>query len=43
VAALLAGEPLPAAIHGKRRERVLAGLERDGLLRRGPGGSVALP
>jgi A/G-specific adenine glycosylase len=43
VAALLAGEPLPAAIGGERRERVLAALERDGLVRRGPGGSVALP
>ncbi|MEA2283151.1 MAG: A/G-specific adenine glycosylase [Solirubrobacteraceae bacterium] len=43
VAALLAGQPLPAAVHGERRERVLAALERDGLIRRGPGGSVALP
>ena len=43
VAALLAGEALPAAIGGERRERVLAGLERDGLVRRGPDGAPALP
>jgi A/G-specific adenine glycosylase len=43
VAALLAGEALPEAIGGDRGERVLAGLERDGLVRRGPDGSLALP
>jgi A/G-specific adenine glycosylase len=42
VAALLAGEPLPAA-DPVRYERVLAGLERDGLLERGAGGAVRLP
>jgi A/G-specific adenine glycosylase len=41
VAALLAGEELP--VHGERRERALAGLERDGLVVRGPDGSVHLP
>ncbi|WP_028059712.1 HhH-GPD family protein [Candidatus Solirubrobacter pratensis] len=41
VAALLAGEPLPVA--GDRRERALAGLERDGLVVRGTDGSVRLP
>jgi A/G-specific adenine glycosylase len=41
VAALLAGEELP--VHGERRERALAGLERDGLVVRGPDGSACLP
>jgi A/G-specific adenine glycosylase len=41
VAALLAGEPLP--VSGERRERALAGLERDGLIVREPGGGVRLP
>jgi A/G-specific adenine glycosylase len=41
VAALLAGEELP--VHGERRERALAGLERDGLVVRGPDGSAYLP
>jgi A/G-specific adenine glycosylase len=41
VAALLAGDPLPVA--GERRERALAGLERDGLVVRAPDGSVGLP
>ncbi len=41
VAALLAGEPLPVA--GERRERALAGLERDGLVVREAGGAVRLP
>jgi A/G-specific adenine glycosylase len=41
LAALLAGEePL---VHGSRRERALAGLERDGLVVRGPDGSASLP
>ena len=43
VAALLAGEPLPAGLGAERRERALAGLERDGLVVRGRDGSVALP
>jgi A/G-specific adenine glycosylase len=43
VAALLAGEAVPAEITGERRERVLAGLERDGLIARGPDGSPCLP
>jgi len=42
VAALAAGEDPPAGIEPERRERVLAGLERDGLIERGPAG-VALP
>jgi A/G-specific adenine glycosylase len=41
VAALLAGAPLP--VTGERRERALAGLERDGLVVRAPDGSVGLP
>jgi A/G-specific adenine glycosylase len=41
VAALLAGEPLPVA--GERRERALAGLERDGLVVRDADGSARLP
>jgi A/G-specific adenine glycosylase len=43
VAALLAGRPLPAALTPERRERVLAALERDGLLERRCDGSVGLP
>ena len=43
VAALLAGEPLPAAVAGARRARVLAGLERDGLVEIAPDGSPRLP
>jgi A/G-specific adenine glycosylase len=43
VAALLTGEALPEAIDGERRARVLAGLERDGLVRRAADGSLALP
>jgi A/G-specific adenine glycosylase len=42
VAALLAGEPLPIGLGAERRERALAGLERDGLVVRGRDGSVAL-
>ena len=42
VAALVRGEPLPDAEPG-RCERVLAGLERDGLIRRVDGGAVSLP
>jgi A/G-specific adenine glycosylase len=42
VAALVAGEPLPD-LADERRERVLAGLVRDGLLVRGPAGEPALP
>ena len=41
VAALLAGEEPP--VQGERRERALAGLERDGLIVRGPDGSARLP
>jgi A/G-specific adenine glycosylase len=36
LAALLAGEEPPPAIDGERRQRVLAGLERDGLIVRDP-------
>jgi A/G-specific adenine glycosylase len=43
VAALLAGEPPPARIAGDRRARVLAGLERDGLIERAADGSARLP
>jgi A/G-specific adenine glycosylase len=43
VAALLAGDEPPAEIVGERRERVLAGLERDGLVVRGRDGSLRLP
>jgi A/G-specific adenine glycosylase len=42
VAALLNGDPLPA-IAGERRERVLAGLERDGLVTRDGDGEPRLP
>jgi len=41
LAALLAGEEPP--VHGERRERALAGLERDGLVVRQPDGRVRLP
>jgi A/G-specific adenine glycosylase len=43
VAALLAGHPLPTSLSAERRERVLAALERDGLVVRSRDGSVALP
>jgi A/G-specific adenine glycosylase len=43
VAALLAGKPPPPEIAGQRRERVLAALERDGLVVRAADGSVRLP
>ena len=43
VAALAAGEPLPEAIEADRIERALAGLERDGLVVRGPGDACRLP
>ncbi len=42
VAALLEARPLPA-LEPARAERVLAGLERDGLVARGPGGALSLP
>jgi A/G-specific adenine glycosylase len=42
VAALAAGEGLPAQIAPERLARVLDGLERDGLVERGPAG-VGLP
>ena len=42
VAALAAGDPLPARIAPQRLERVLAGLERDGLVER-DGARVGLP
>ena len=41
LAALLAGEEPP--VEGERRERALAGLERDGLIARGADGSARLP
>ena len=41
LAALLAGEEPP--VQGERRERALAGLERDGLVVRGADGSARLP
>jgi A/G-specific adenine glycosylase len=43
LAALLAGEPLPAAVAGARRARALAGLERDGLIEIAPDGSPRPP
>ena len=43
LAALLAGDEPPPAIDGERRERVLAGLERDGLIVRAADGSARLP
>jgi A/G-specific adenine glycosylase len=43
VAALLAGEALPAALDGERRARVLDGLERDGLVVRDAAGAPRLP
>jgi A/G-specific adenine glycosylase len=42
LAALVAGEP-PPALEAERRERALAGLERDGLVMRGPDGEPRLP
>jgi A/G-specific adenine glycosylase len=42
VAALAAGDPLPAQIEPERLERALAGLERDGLVQR-DGRRVGLP
>jgi A/G-specific adenine glycosylase len=42
LAALVAGVP-PPALDGERRERALAGLERDGLIVRGPDGEPRLP
>jgi A/G-specific adenine glycosylase len=41
VAALLEGSALP--VEGERLERALAGLERDGLIVRGPDGAPSLP
>jgi len=41
IAALLAGEEPP--VSGARLERALAGLERDGLIVRGPDGTARLP
>jgi A/G-specific adenine glycosylase len=43
VSALLGGRPLPAGLTAERRDRALAGLERDGLIVRGRDGSVSLP
>ena len=43
VAALVAGEPLPAAVRGRRRARALAGLERDGLVVIAADGTPRLP
>ena len=42
VASLAAGDGLPAQLAPERLARVLAGLERDGLIERGPAG-VGLP
>jgi len=42
LAALVAGEP-PPELAPERRERALAGLARDGLVVRGPGGDPRLP
>jgi A/G-specific adenine glycosylase len=42
IAALAAGDGLPAQVAPERLARVLAGLERDGLVERGPSG-VGLP
>ena len=41
LAALLSGEAPP--VHGARRERAVAGLERDGLVVRGPDGRLGCP
>jgi A/G-specific adenine glycosylase len=43
VAALLEGRPLPPGLSAERRERALAGLERDGLVVRSRDGSLGLP
>jgi len=43
VAALAAGEALPGGLAPGRLERALAGLERDGLVVRGPAGTARLP
>ena len=43
IAGLVSGEGLPAGVDATRLERALAGLERDGLVERGPAGSVRLP
>jgi A/G-specific adenine glycosylase len=43
VAALVAGDPLPAQLEGERRERAVAGLLRDGLVERGADGVLRLP
>jgi A/G-specific adenine glycosylase len=43
VAALAAGEPLPSELDSARLERALCGLERDGLVVRGPDGAARLP
>jgi A/G-specific adenine glycosylase len=43
LAALVAGEPLPAAVQGPRRARALAGLERDGLIVIDTDGTPQLP
>jgi A/G-specific adenine glycosylase len=42
VAALLAGEPLPA-LDARRRARVVLGLVRDGLVARDERGNLRLP
>ncbi len=43
VAALAAGEALPAGIEAERLERTLAALERDGLVERDDRGGVGFP
>jgi A/G-specific adenine glycosylase len=43
LAALLNGDAMPPEIAGERGERVLAGLERDGLIARASGGEPRLP
>jgi A/G-specific adenine glycosylase len=43
VAALVNGEPFPKELTGHRKQRVLAGLQRDGLIVRHPDGTLRLP
>ena len=43
LAALVAGEPLPVAVSGRRRARALAGLERDGLIEIDADGEPRIP
>jgi A/G-specific adenine glycosylase len=43
LAAVVAGEPLPDVVRGRRRARALAGLERDGLIEIDADGSPRIP